>query len=64
MYLRTIRGLLELSPSGLTNDQMLWRLRRSGIRLSADEIMQVLTALVNTGVAERVNDFDTPGLVN
>lgn len=52
MYLRTIRGLLELSPSGLTNDQMLWRLRRSGIRLSADEIMQVLTALVNTGVAQ------------
>src|SRR5664279_2772027 len=48
---KTITRLLELSPSGLSNEQLLWRLRRSGLRLSPEEILQTLAMLVDTGVA-------------
>ena len=51
MYADTIARLLELSPSGLTNDQLLWRVRRSGLRLSSAEIVQSLAMLADTGVA-------------
>jgi hypothetical protein len=51
MYAETITRLLEMTPAGLTDQQMLWHLRRSGLRIGADEIAQSLTLLVNTGVA-------------
>jgi hypothetical protein len=50
MFQETVRRLLELSPVGLTNDQLLWRFKRSGITPRADEILQTLDALAKTGV--------------
>lgn len=52
MYERTVKSLLELSPLGLTSDQLLWRLKRSGIRPTADEILQTLQTLAATGTIE------------
>ena len=51
MYTETITRLLELAPSGLTNDQLLWRLRVSGLRLTSSDIGQTLAMLVDTGAA-------------
>ena len=51
MHVETITRLLTLSPSGLTNDQILWYFRRSGLRPSAAEIGQTLAALADTAVA-------------
>lgn len=51
MYAWTITRLLEITPAGLTDQQVLWHLRRSGLRLGADEIAQSLALLVDTGVA-------------
>ena len=51
MYAETITRLLEMTPMGLTDQQMLWHLRRSGLRIGGDEIAQSLTQLVDTGVA-------------
>lgn len=51
MYIETITRLLELAPSGLTNDQLLWRLRASGLRLTSSDIVQSLAMLVDTGAA-------------
>ena len=51
MYTETITRLLELAPWGLTNDQLLWRLRTSGLRLTSSDIGQTLAMLVDTGAA-------------
>ena len=40
---------MELHPAGLSNEQLLWRLRNAGIRFSADDIMQSLGVLVENG---------------
>ena len=51
VYTETITRLLELAPSGLTNDQLLWRLRTSGLRMTASDIGQTLAMLVDTAAA-------------
>ena len=51
MYAETITRLLEMSPAGLTNEQLIWHLRRSGVRVGGDEIVQTLAVLIDTGVA-------------
>ena len=68
MYAETITRLLEMSPAGLTSQQLLWHLRRSGLRLGADEIVLALTVLTDTGVARvapggrwRLAQFKRPG---
>ena len=50
MYSRTVVRLLELSPMGLTNEQLLWRLRQTGLRPGAEEIMHALAELSQSGV--------------
>ncbi len=49
MFIRTIRSLLELHPAGLSSEQLLWRLRHAGIRFSADDILQSLGVLIDSG---------------
>jgi very-short-patch-repair endonuclease len=67
MFSETITRLLEMSPAGLTSQQLLWHLRRSGLRLGADEIVQALAVLTDTGVARlvpggrfRLTQFERP----
>lgn len=67
MYIETVTRLLELSPSGLSNDQLLWRLRRSGLRLRPEDILQTLTTLADAGIARvtaaghwRLAQFERP----
>ena len=69
MFTETITRILELSPSGLTNEQLLWRLRRSGLRLRPEDILQTLAMLADTGVAGisasgrwRLAQFERPPL--
>lgn len=45
----TIRRLLEMHPRGISNDQLLWRLRSAGIRVSPSELLDGLNALVDRG---------------
>jgi hypothetical protein len=52
MYAETITRLLEMTPAGLTDQQLLWHMRRAGLRLGAGEIVQSLTALADAGVAQ------------
>lgn len=49
MYAHTIRSLLELHPTGLSNEQLLWRLRSAGIRFSPDDLLQSLGSLIENG---------------
>lgn len=49
MFDQTIRQLLSLFPRGATDDQLIWRLSASGIRLSASELMAGLGALAQRG---------------
>lgn len=51
MYTQTIARLLELAPLGLSTDQLLWRIRRAGLRLSPEEIMEPLAGLADSGLA-------------
>lgn len=51
MYAQTIRRLLELAPNGLSHDQLLWRLRSSGLRMSPADILNSLTSLSEGGEA-------------
>lgn len=44
-----IRGLLELAPSGLTDSQLLWRLRAGGVRHDASELLATLERLAQSG---------------
>lgn len=53
MLSQTVRGILELHPAGLSNDQLLWRLRTGGLRFSAEDILQSLAALGETGEVVR-----------
>ena len=46
-----IRGILDLSPRGSSSEQILWRLRNSGLRPDASEIMGALNSLVEQGEA-------------
>jgi len=49
MLVQTVRSLLELHPAGLSNEQLLWRLRSAGIRFSAADILQSLEVLIENG---------------
>jgi hypothetical protein len=46
---QTIRQLLSLFPRGATDDQLIWRLSASGIRLNASELLAGLGALAERG---------------
>lgn len=65
MYARTIRRLLELAPNGLSNEQLLWRLRSSGLRISAEDILAALKVLTEGGEALRTTSgrWQAVGLV-
>jgi hypothetical protein len=49
MLIETVRSLLELHPAGLSNEQLLWRLRNVGLRFSVDDILHSLGALTVNG---------------
>jgi hypothetical protein len=49
MLIETVRSLLELHPAGLSNEQLLWRLRNVGLRFSVDDILHSLGALTENG---------------
>ncbi|MBV1800493.1 DEAD/DEAH box helicase [Siccirubricoccus sp. G192] len=51
-YAETLARLLELAPAGMTNDQLLWRLRRTGLRLTSQEIVEALGRLAESGIAQ------------
>lgn len=46
---QTIRRLLSLFPKGATDDQLVWRISASGIRLSASELLAGLGTLAQRG---------------
>jgi hypothetical protein len=45
----SIRGLLAMFPRGATDEQLIWRLSASGIRVTASEILASLTDLAERG---------------
>jgi hypothetical protein len=45
----TIRELLSLFPRGATDDQLVWRLRSSGLRVQGTELLAGLVALSERG---------------
>lgn len=49
MFDHTIRNLLAMFPRGATDNQLLWRLGASGIRVTASEILAGLTDLAERG---------------
>lgn len=51
MLEQSIRSILALSPRGSSSEQILWRLRNSGLRPDAPEIMDALNSLVEQGEA-------------
>lgn len=44
-----IRRILELFPRGMTNEQVLWRLRAAGLRPEASDLLNALTDLLDRG---------------
>ena len=44
-----IRRILALSPRGQTSDQLIWRLKAGGVRLSGDQLLVGLQALQHSG---------------
>lgn len=53
MFDHTIRELLSLFPRGATNDQLIWRLNVSGVRVSPSELLAGLAALAQRGEISR-----------
>lgn len=51
-YAETVARLLGMAPAGMTNDQLLWRLRRGGLRLTPQDIVEALGRLADSGVAQ------------
>jgi len=49
MYASTIRRLLEMYPAGASQEQLLWRLKSTGLRASAADILQALNELSGNG---------------
>lgn len=49
MFDQTIRRMLSLFPRGATNDQLIWRLSASGVRVSASELLAGLGSLAERG---------------
>ena len=49
MFEATLRQMLSMHPQGVTGDQIIWRLRTSGLRINATEILQGLTHLSERG---------------
>lgn len=44
-----IRSLIELAPLGLTNGQLLWKLKADGVRHDASEMLTALDRLAQSG---------------
>ena len=51
-YADTVARLLEMAPVGMTNDQLLWRLRRGGLRLTSQDIVEALGRLAESGAVQ------------
>ena len=49
MFLNTVRSLLAMHPAGLSTEQLLWRLRNAGLRYTAEDILDSLGLLIETG---------------
>ncbi len=49
MYAASIRRLLELYPAGASQEQLLWRLKVSGVRATSVDILQSLNELSANG---------------
>ena len=49
MFDQTIRRMLSLFPKGATNDQLIWRLSASGVRVSPSELLTGLGSLAQRG---------------
>jgi hypothetical protein len=49
MFTKTVTGLLGVSSAGLSSNQILWRLRNSGLRFGVEDILQTLADLVDSG---------------
>jgi len=49
MYSASIRRLLELYPAGASQEQLLWRLKVSGVRATSVDILQSLNELSANG---------------
>lgn len=49
MYASTVRRLLEMYPAGASQEQLLWRLKSTGLRASAADILQALNELSGNG---------------
>lgn len=49
MCASTVRRLLEMYPAGASQEQLLWRLKSTGLRASAADILQALNELSGNG---------------
>lgn len=49
MYASSVRRLLEMYPAGASQEQLLWRLKSTGLRASAADILQALNELSGNG---------------
>ena len=50
---KQIRGLISLYPRGVSNSQLLWRLKEASRAPSAEDILQALVALSDRGEIKR-----------
>lgn len=44
-----IRNLVAMHPRGVSSEQLLWRMRRAGLRPGAAEVLGTLTRLAESG---------------
>jgi very-short-patch-repair endonuclease/RecA/RadA recombinase len=49
MYAASIRRLLELYPAGVSQEQLLWRLKVAGVRATGVDVLQSLNELSTNG---------------
>lgn len=74
MYASSVRRLLEMYPAGASQEQLLWRLKSTGLRASAADILQALNELSGNGeiritpgkrwLLSRFNDAAMPEGIN
>jgi len=53
LFERSIPDLLELFPRGMTNDQLIWRLRQGGLRPDGSALLAALSRLAERGEIRR-----------
>lgn len=49
MYASSLRRLLEMYPAGASQAQLLWRMKQTGLRATASDILQALNELSGNG---------------